>query len=186
MIYYLKYNVPAICERLLNDQLENSGIPFKIMNTNEIDINESTPNEALETLNIKMSKLGIEMVSSKKTILVEQIKAAIIKLLNLEDQVVLSNTSQYLARTLNQHYRNLSAVFSELTYTTIESFVILQKIEKAKSMITAGELSFSEIAWQLNYSSVAHFSMQFKNTTGLTPTLFKKIILQKRTEKILH
>ena len=83
MIYYLKYNIPAICERLLNDQLENSGIPFKIMNTNEIDINESTPNEALETLNIKMSKLGIEMVSSKKTILVEQIKAAIIKLLNL-------------------------------------------------------------------------------------------------------
>lgn len=186
MIYYLKYDVQAICKRLLEDQLRCLGIPFKIMNTNEIDISESIPNEALETLNMKMAKLGIEMVSSKKTILVEQIKAAIIRLINNEDQVVLSNTSQYLSSSLNQHYRHLSAIFSEMTYTTIESFVILQKIEKAKSIIAAGELSFSEIAWQLNYSSVAHFSMQFKNTTGLTPTLFKKIILQKRTDKILH
>jgi AraC-like DNA-binding protein len=143
------------------------------------------PEDYLTTLNCNLTKLGIEIVSSQKSILVQKIKEAINELVNLEDKPILSKTSHYLAKTLNHSYRYLSGIFSDVTYTTIENYIILQKIEKAKEMIAGGELTFTEIAWKLNYSSVGHFSMQFKNTTGFTPTYFKKIITQRRSNVIM-
>jgi len=185
MIYYLKYDVQAICKRLVQEQLKNSGLNYSLLNTNEVDINQSLPDDCLNTLNNNLTKLGIEIVSSQKSILVQKIKEAIIELVNLEDKLILSKTSHYLAKTLNHGYRYLSGIFSEITYTTIENYIILQKVEKAKEMIAAGELIFTEIAWKLNYSSVGHFSMQFKNTTGFTPTLFKRIITQRRSRLVM-
>lgn len=185
MIYYLKYDVQAICKRLVQEQLQNLGINYSLLNTNELDINHSLPNDFLHSLNNNLVKMGIEIVASQKSILVQKIKDAIMELVNQEDKLILSKTSHYLAKILNHSYRYLSGTFSEITYTTIENYIILQKIEKAKDMIAAGELTFTEIAWKLNYSSVAHLSMQFKNTTGFTPTLFKKIITQKKNNLIL-
>lgn len=186
MIYYLKYDIQAICKRLVQEQLKTSGLNYSLLNTNELDINEVVSDHDLDKLNNTLSELGIEIVASQKSILVQKIKEAIIELVNLDDKLVFSKTSNHLAKTLNHGYRYLSGVFSEVTYTTIENYIILQKIEKAKEMIVAGAFTFTEIAWKLNYSSVGHFSMQFKNTTGFTPTLFKRIITQKRTNAIIN
>ena len=185
MIYYLKYDIEAIFRRIVEEQLESAGLHYSLLNSSEIDINQSLPEPFLNDLNRKLSKAGIEIVTSDKVILVQKIKEAIIELVNLEDNTTLSKTSHHLAKKLNQSYRYLSTIFSKMTYTTIENYLILQKVEKAKELIAAGELSFTEISWKLNYSSVGHFSMQFKNTTGLTPTLFKKIITQRRSNIIL-
>ncbi len=184
MIYYLKYDVQAICKRLIQEQLESSGLNYCLLNANEVDINQCLPKEYLNSLNSILTKLGIEMVSSQKSILVLKIKAVVNELVKVEDNSILSKTSHHLAKTLNHGYRYLSGVFSEVTYTTIENYVILQRIEKAKEMIACNELTFTEIAWKLNYSSVGHFSMQFKNTTGFTPSIFKKLIMQRRASLV--
>ena len=180
MIYYLKYDIQAICTRLAQEQLKNSGLKYTLLNTNEVDIIQVVSEESLDTLNTTLNDAGIQIVATQKIMLVQKIKEAITELINMEDKLVLSKTSYHLAKTLNHGYRYLSGIFSEITYTTIENYIILQKIEKAKEMIVGGDLTFTEIAWKLNYSSVAHFSMQFKNTTGFTPSLFKRIINQKR------
>lgn len=186
MIYYLKYDIQVICKRLVEEQLKDCGLNYSLLNTNELDINQVVSEVYLDTLNIALNKLGIEIVASQKSILVQKIKEAIIELVNLEDKLVLSKTSYHLAKTLNHGYRYLSGIFSEVTYTTIENYIILQKVEKAKEMIAACDLTFTEIAWKLNYSSIGHFSVQFKNTTGFTPTLFKRIIVQRRSNVIYN
>ena len=180
MIYYLKYDIQAICKRHALEQLENSGLNFTLLNNNEVDIIQPVSEESLHALNNTLQDAGIQIVATQKIILVQKIKEAIIEMVNMEDKLVLSKTSYHLAKTLNHGYRYLSGIFSEVTYTTIEQYIILQKIEKAKEMIAGGEFTFTEIAWKLNYSSAGHFSMQFKNTTGFTPSVFKRIINQKR------
>jgi AraC-like DNA-binding protein len=184
MIYYLKYDMQSICKRLVQEQLKNSGLKYNLLNTNELAFNQVVTDDLICSLNSALGKLGIEIVSSKKTMLVQKIKEAILELVSLEDKMVLSKTSHYLSKTLNHGYRYLASIFSEITHTTIENYIILQKIEKAKEMIATGELTFTEISLKLNYSSVAHFSTQFKNTTGLTPSLFKKIINGRRKNLI--
>lgn len=185
MIYYLKYDIQAICKRLIQEQLKTTSLDYTLINANELEINQSLTKDHISSLNAILAKQGIEIVSSQKSILVQKIKETIIDLVNLEDKLILSKTSYHLAKTLNQNYRYLSVVFSEITYTTIANYIILQKIEKAKEIIAAGEYNFTEIAWKLNYSSVGHFSLQFKNTTGFTPSSFKRIINQRRSNVIL-
>jgi AraC-like DNA-binding protein len=180
MVYYLKYDAPLICRQLILAQLSSSGINYSLKNLNEVDIQQNLSDSCLNKLRNQLANAGIEMVFSQKAVLVNKIKEAITNFINQEDNLILSKTSQHLAKTLNNSYRFLSGVFSEVTYTTIENYIILQKIEKAKEMIALEEQTFAEIAWKLNYSSAAHFSMQFKNTTGLTPTQFKRIITQRK------
>src|SRR6187551_1190393 len=121
MIYYLKYDIQAICKRLVEEELKNSGLKYCLLNVNELDINQSLSGDSLNTLNDNLAKMGIEIVSSQKSILVQKIKEAIIEVVNLEDKLILSKTSHHLAKTLNHSYRYLSGIFSEETYTTIEN-----------------------------------------------------------------
>jgi AraC-like DNA-binding protein len=109
--------------------------------------------------------------------LVEQIKYAIDSMLT--DDNAREKLSVYLSGQLHYSYAHLSRVFSETTYTSIENFVILRKIERAKELLATTNLTLTEIAYRLNYSSVAHLSGQFKKNTGLTPTGFQRI-LEKR------
>src|SRR5699024_6631404 len=88
--------------------------------------------------------------------------------------------SEYLSSELHQNYSALSNLFSAVEGITIERYHILQKIEKVKELLVYNELSLSEIASQLNYSSVAYLSNQFKKVTGLTPSHFKNLRTVKR------
>ncbi|MCG2615147.1 AraC family transcriptional regulator [Terrimonas sp. NA20] len=183
MNFYVKYDLQVICRNLLLEKIGMIGLDCQLNNTNELSFREEVSPDFLATINEGFRNAGIEIVASPESIIVEKTKEAILELISEEDNLVLSKTSHHLARTLNVSYRYLAAVFSEVTYSTIENYIILQKVERAKGMIAAGILTFTEVAWKLNYSSVGHFSMQFKNTTGLTPTLFKKIITQRRNNQ---
>ena len=180
MIYFLKYDIPSICKKLIKEQLKDSGLDFYVISHTEIEIRNLITDKHLKYLNSSLNEGGIEIIETQKSILIQKIKEAIIEVVNMEEKLSSIKTSDYLANKLHYRYGYLSNVFSEFTYTTIENFMILQKIEKAKQLITTNEYTFTEIAWKLNYSSVAHFSLQFKNTTGLTASSFQRIMNKRR------
>jgi AraC-like DNA-binding protein len=132
-----------------------------------------------ELLN-SLREFGIEIVDNQKSILVQKIKNAIIEMLYSDKGMHSLKISTYLSEKLGESYRTLSQVFSEVTFISIENFIILHKIERVKQLLLSENMSLTEISFMMNYSSVAYLSQQFKNITGVTPTSFQKIMKQKR------
>ena len=180
MIIYLKFDIHEICKKVLEDTLKHYGIKHKIIGFGEIELLEKLSEEKMTQFSKTLKSYNIDIVENQKSILVQKIKDAIIDMVFNEDTVVNVKTSAYLADTLGHSYGYLSNLFSEVTYTSIENFIILQKIEYAKQLIIKNNQSLTEIAFKLNYSSVAHLSTQFKNTTGITPSAFQRIIAKRR------
>jgi AraC-like DNA-binding protein len=176
MNLYLKYDTYLACKKILQDQFEKFQLSYALKSYWEVEIKEELAGSTLNELSSSLNNYGIEIVGSQKSILVQKIKDAIIEMIYMEEKLPTSKTSSYLADKLNRNYGYISNIFSEVTYTTIENFIILQKIERAKELLITNELTITEIAWKLNYSSVAHLSNQFKNVTGLTPSMFQRII----------
>jgi len=128
-----------------------------------------------------LHKWGLELMDDKKSMLIEKIKQVIIESIHYTEEQLLTNFSNHLSEKLGYDYTYLSNLFSEVQGTTIEQFIISHKIERIKELITYGELNISEIAWKMNYSSVAHLSHQFKKATGLAPSHFRQLKDKKRS-----
>ena len=180
MKLFIKYDVNAACRKILQEQLDKLDLDYSILAFGEVEVKESMSTDKLAQLGSLLNNYGIEIVESQKSILVQKIKDVIIEMVYLDDELPTSKVSAFLADKLNHSYGYLANLFSEVTYTSIEKYIILQKVERAKQLITTNDLTFTEIAWKLNYSSVAHFSNQFKNATGITPTTFQRIINKRR------
>jgi AraC-like DNA-binding protein len=181
MNLYVKYDIPVTCKTVLQDLLEKFQLDYSLISFWEIEFKENIPEPVLGELSATLNKYGIAIVESHKSILVQKIKDAIIEMIYMEEKLPTSKTSSYLADKLKHRYGYISNLFSEVTFSSIENFIILQKIERAKQLLITNELTITEIAWKLNYSSVAHLSNQFKNVTGLTPSTFQRIINKRRT-----
>lgn len=179
MKLFIKFDINTICSLFLKHNLDQHNVNFTTLGFGEIEINDNLDADALESLKNKLTPCGFEIVENQKSVLVQKIKDAIIELVFMEDNNNYKS-SVFLAEKLNHSYGYLSNVFSEVTYSSIENFIILQKIERAKQLIIINEMSLTEIAFLLNYSSVAHLSTQFKNTTGITPSAFQRIIKKRR------
>ncbi len=117
---------------------------------------------------------GFELLEPGKSALISQIKTLIIDLVHHQGSRVQENLSTHLSEKLHQEYSGLSKLFSQVEGITIERYYTLQKIEKVKEYLFYDELSLSEIAFRMGYSSVAYLSAQFKKETGMTPSEFKK------------
>lgn len=180
MKLYIKYDINEICKKILQEQLDKLKLSYALIGYSEVEIREDISTDKLKELYVNLNNYGIEILESSKNILVQKIKDAIIEMIYLDDKLPTAKISSHLADKLSHSYGYISNVFAEVTYTSIETFIILHRIELAKKLITINELSFTEIAHKLNYSSLAHFCTQFKNTTGLTPTTFKRIIIKRR------
>ena len=176
MKFYIKFDIGKACKKILQEQLEKRELNFILTGLGEFELKDNLSKENLEDLVSCLNNYGIEVVENSKSILIQKIKDLIVELVYAEDKLTNSKISVYLADKLNHSYGYLSSLFSDVTYSSIENFIILQKTERAKQLITTNNLTFTEIAWKLNYSSVAHFSTQFKNATGLTPSTFQRII----------
>ena len=136
--------------------------------------------QTLDELRTRLQALGFELLDNPRTQLVEQIKNIVIELVHYRKEPLKTNLSQYLSDRLHRDYSQLSKLFSETTGTTIEKYLIAQKIERTKELLVYDELSLNQIADQLGYSSAAYLSAQFKQVTGLTPSHFKQLKENKR------
>lgn len=183
MILYINYDINAICKKILQEQLDKLGLKYSLISIREVEIRESISEDKLNQLYDSLNSCNIEIVESQKSKIVQQIKEAIVDMIFMEEKLP-SKTSTFLENKLKQRYGYLSNLFSSVTYTSIETFILMQKTERAKQLLAANELNITEIGWKLNYSSTAHFSHQFKSVKGLTPTAFQRILAKRRAVKL--
>lgn len=175
MILHIKNMVCDRCNWVVKTELEKLGFTVTRVELGEVAIAEEPDANQLATISRVMESFGFEMISDKSAHLIEQIKQKILALVNEPELREKWNLSDYLSRSLQRDYSSISKLFSETESITIEQYYILQKIEKAKEWLVYGELSLTQIAYELGYSSVAHLSAQFKKITGLTPSHFKNL-----------
>ncbi len=181
----VKYDINIVCKAILKEHLDKVGISYESVTLGEIITDDRISTDQIHALNENLKTYGIEIVDDQKSDLIQKIKDVIIELVYMDEDMPQVKTSAYIADKLNYSYSYIAALFSEVTYTSIENYIILQKIERAKQLILANDLTLTEIAYRLNYSSVAHLSVQFKKTTGLTPSFFQSIIKKRRINQII-
>lgn len=180
MTIYIKNMVCNRCKMVVKSTLEKLGLHPLQVELGEIELQESDISTVKETLKKELQALGFDLLDDKKTQTIEKIKNLITELVHNKNSDLKVTLSEYLSREIRQDYSALSNLFSEVEGITIEKYYILQKIEKIKELLVYDELTLSEIAFQLNYSSVGYLSNQFKKVTGLTPSHFKKLRTIKR------
>ncbi|MDN3674093.1 AraC family transcriptional regulator [Flavobacterium branchiarum] len=180
MKLFIKFDINTVCSQFLKEKLSERQINYTPLGFGEIELDKNLTSEELDSIKNDLGPFGLEIVENQKSVLVQKIKDAIIEMVFMDENGSNLKSSVYLAEKLNHSYGYLSNVFSEVTYSSIENFIILQKIERAKHLIIINEMSLTEIAFLLNYSSVAHLSTQFKNTTGINPSAFQRIIKKRR------
>ena len=178
---FIKNMVCNRCIMVVQNELDDLGLAVKDIKLGEVTLEKEPTPEQKSTLGENLLSLGFEIIDDKKGQVIEQIKNIIINLVYHQDNDIKTNLSDMLSSQLHHDYNYLSNLFSAIEGITIEKYFIAQKIEKAKELLVYDELSLGEIAVQLNYSSTAYLSNQFKKVTGLTPSHFKRIKEEKRT-----
>lgn len=167
--------VSARCKIVVKEELKKMDIHYVMVELGEVEIMESLSAADREALKLALLHLGLELMDDKKSMLIEKIKNIVIEVVHHSEEPLKIKFSEHLYNKLQQDYTYLSNLFSEVQGITIEHFMIAHKIEKVKELLVYNELSLTEIAFAMNYSSVAHLSTQFKKVTGLTPSHFKKL-----------
>ena len=169
------------CNMMVKSELEKFGLHPLTVELGMAEIERELSAEEKKLLNERLGVLGFELIDDRKTRLIESIKTTVVELIRNPDNFPKVTFSEYLSEKFHQDYSALSKLFSEVQGMTIEQYVITHKIERVKELLVYDELSLSEIADILGYSSVSHLSKQFKKITGLTPTYFKSIREKRRT-----
>ena len=180
MKLYIKYMVSNSCKTIVEAALKQLGLHCLVVELGKVEVEGTVTAEQLEQVKVALLKSGHELIDNKKTVLIEKIKSTIISLIHHTDKIIKTTNSDHISQKLDYDYTYLANVFSEVTGTTIERYIIAHKIERVKELLLYDELTLSQIADKLNYSSVAHLSNQFKNVTGVRPTAFKKLEHKKR------
>jgi len=146
----------------------------------------ATNGNSSERLSLALNKVRSELRNDKKHLLIEKIKNVVIDMIYYSESQMKINYSDYLSQKLDCNYTYMSNLFSKVEGYTIQNFIITTKIERVKELMTYDELTLTEIAFKLHYSSVAHISNQFKKVTGLSPSAFKASLAQKATLSSNH
>ena len=170
---FIKGMVSYRCKMAVKEELKKLGLHYIFVELGEVDIMEDLTVFQREQLKENLGKIGLELIDDTKSILVEKIKNTIIEMVQYAEEFPKVKHSVYIADKLRHDYTYLANIFSEANGISIQQYIIHQKIEKAKEFILYNELTLSEIAFKLNYSSSAHFSNQFKKITGVSPSFYK-------------
>lgn len=160
---------------VVKDIIEKTGVEPVSVNLGDVELKEPLTDNQLEHISNKLEEVGFEILTDQKKQVIEKIKAAVVKYIQVEEIDTAYNFSDLLSSSLNKEYSYLSKLFSEAEGITIEKYIIDQKIERVKELLVYGELTLSEISYKLGYSSVAHLSSQFKKVTGFNPSDFRKL-----------
>jgi YesN/AraC family two-component response regulator len=168
------------CKMVVKDELTKLGLKYSSVDLGEAELLESITPVQVDQLRIALLKSGLELMDDKKSVLIQKIKTIIIELVHYSEEPLVINLSDHLSQNLHHDYTYLANLFSEVQGTTIEKFYISHKIERVKEFLVYNELTLTEIAYKMHYSSVAHLCTQFKKVTGLTPSHFKALKNKRR------
>lgn len=164
------------CVMAVKEILAANGITPCCMGLGYVEVQGELSKEQFNAVEKSLREIGLEIIHHKNDEMINRIKLRINELLNSEIDLHGIQLSKELAVLLNKDYKSISALFAELEGITIEKHFIRQRIQKVKELITYNQLSLSEIADKLGFSSVAHLSAQFKQVTGMTPSAFKATV----------
>ena len=159
---------------------EDLGYPPVRISLGEVETARSIQEDEINELRKALDNYGFELIHDTKSRIIEKIKNLVVQSVHHNNEELKVNYSEYIESHLNRDYAYLSSLFSEVEGTTIEKYIILQKIERVKELLVYDELTLSEIAYKMGYSNVAYLSNQFKKVTGLTPSHFKQVKENKR------
>ena len=173
---YIKNMVCNRCIMVVKQELENEGLHPERVSLGEVILKEDQLTDAQQTkLDLRLKELGFERIDDRKARLIEAIKNKVINMIHHTDKVDMKfNWSTVLADELHYEYNYLSNLFSSVEGITLEQYIIRQKIEKVKEWLAYDEMPLKEMAYRLGYSSTAHLSNQFKQTTGMSPAEFRR------------
>lgn len=174
---FIKNMVCNRCIKVVKEELEKIGLVINKITLGEVITESILTKDLLDKIKSTLIENGFELIENKRGRIVESIKNIIIRKIHSDDGLInmKTNFSEIIEQELGLEYSYLSNLFSSIEGVTIEHFIILQKIERAKELLKYGELTLSEISYKLGYSSVQHLSNQFKKVTGLSASAFKKI-----------
>lgn len=168
------------CKTAVKEELKKLGLHFIFIDMGVVDIMENISNEQREQIKIALLGSGLELMDDKRSVIIEKIKETIYEMVHDETGLPKINFSDYLSNKLKYDYPFMAGLFSEIQGITLEKYLITYKIEKVKELIIYDKLTLSEIAWKMQYSSVAHLSNQFKKITGLTPSHFRDLKIKRQ------
>jgi AraC-like DNA-binding protein len=173
-VIYIKNMVCPRCILAIENVLDQLKIEYNKVELGQIYLKETLVENKLLLFENEINKLGFELLETAKSVIISKIKTLIIEQIHYQNKALKINFSTFLSENLNYEYTYLSHLFSAIEGISIEKYITRQKIEKVKELLFYNQLSLSEIAFQLDYSSVAYLSNQFKKETGITPSAFKK------------
>lgn len=173
MKIYIRHMVSQRCKMAVMQELKKIGLDYITVDLGVVTLPEHITKEQKAQLKQALHSIGLELIEDKKDIVVEQIKTAVIESIHYSETQLKVPFSAYLSNKLNRNYTYLSNMFTESEGITIAHFIITHKIERVKELIQYNELTFSEIAFKMHYSSIGHLSNQFKKMTGTTLSFYK-------------
>jgi len=173
------------CIKVVSQELKAHNYDVKNVSLGKIIFNQELTENEKNNIAVLLKKEGFEILQDKETQIVNEVKSLIIESIHYKkEKPTYQNFSDFIANHLKMDYTYLSKLFSEIKGKTIEQFIIEQKIERVKELLKYNELTLSQISYELNYSSPQHLSRQFKQITGMTPSVFKKIGKRKKLDTI--
>ena len=181
MDIYIKNMVCHRCILAVRAEAEKLGFHDTVISLGQMKINKAEiDGHELHKLKTALHNLGFEIIDDKKSRLIEQVKNIVIEKIHHSDSDINNNWSVLIASDMHYEYNYISNLFSSIEGITIEQFIIRQKIEKVKELLFYDELTLSEIAFRMGYSSAAYLTNQFKKITGMPPGQFRKLIVKNR------
>jgi len=180
MIIYIRYMVSLRCKMVVKTELKKLGLWYVFVDLGTVEVLGEITEEQLLELKKNLLKSGLELLDDKKSILIERIKNVVIEMIHYDESLPKINISDFISQKVGYDYTYLSNIFSEVKGITLQQYIIMHRIEKVKELLLYDELSLTEIAYRLQYSSVAHLSNQFKKVTGLTPSFYKTLKFKRR------
>lgn len=162
------------CKMIVEAELEKLGVRFSGVEIGRVHSIENISSLKFNKIKLALLPYGLEPIFDQKSILIDKVKNVVLEMVYNSDTPIKTNFSNHLSSRLNRSYTYLANVFSEVQGTTIEQFIISNKVQRVKELIIHDELNLTQISWKLHYSSVAHLSAQFKKVTGETPSHFKQ------------
>lgn len=173
-VLYIKNMVCNRCIWVVQEICRTLELPLVRVELGQVVLSAPLPQSLREALAHRLEEHGFALIPDRREQIVEQIRAAVIRMVRHEEPGSDQNLSACLSAAFHMDYSALSKLFSEQTSVTVEQYLILQKVERVKELLSYGELTLAEIADRVHYSSQAHLSAQFKKITGMTPTQYRK------------